>query len=298
LTGARIQTVLTVRAKHVMREPAEFHGDDIRLACGPGTGIDTKGGVKGVLHLPRRFYERLYIYMHSDRARKRLGQLFGHDAASQMLHFLLSFFPPELSRDFLANTASSMLETLAVSTIGTLCAAALGFVLALPASGLYGAALRAVSRFLLNLLRSIPELVWATVTVLAAGLGPFAGMLALALHTAGVLGRLFAEALENAPNAPARALAEAGTSSALAFVYGTLPCVRPQFVAYIMYRWESNIRMAAILGFVGAGGLGQMLYYELSLFHLPQACTVIFAMLVLAACVDATSAIARHRSAG
>jgi hypothetical protein len=71
LTGARIQTVLTVRAKHVMREPGEFHGDDIRLACGPGTGIDTKGGVKGVLHLPRGFYERLYIYMHSDRARKR-----------------------------------------------------------------------------------------------------------------------------------------------------------------------------------------------------------------------------------
>jgi len=71
LTGARIQTILTVRAKHVMREPGEFHGDDIRLACGPGTGIDTKGGVKGVLHLPRGFYERLYIYMHSDRARKR-----------------------------------------------------------------------------------------------------------------------------------------------------------------------------------------------------------------------------------
>ncbi|WP_454830286.1 site-specific integrase [Paraburkholderia xenovorans] len=71
LTGARIQTVLTVRAKHVMRKPSEFHGDDIRLACGPGTGIDTKGGVKGVLHLPRGFYERLYVYVHSDRARKR-----------------------------------------------------------------------------------------------------------------------------------------------------------------------------------------------------------------------------------
>ncbi|WP_244145449.1 site-specific integrase [Paraburkholderia mimosarum] len=71
LTGARIQTVLTVRAKHVMHKPDGFHGDDIRLPCGPGTGIDTKGGVKGVLHLPRGFYERLYVYVHSDRARKR-----------------------------------------------------------------------------------------------------------------------------------------------------------------------------------------------------------------------------------
>ncbi len=85
LTGARIQTVLTVRAKHVMREPGEFHGDDIRLACGPGTGIDTKGGVKGVLHLPRGFYERLYIYMHSDRARKRRRLADGDDHPDQPL---------------------------------------------------------------------------------------------------------------------------------------------------------------------------------------------------------------------
>ncbi|MDN7180918.1 site-specific integrase [Caballeronia sp. SEWSISQ10-4 2] len=84
-TGARIQTVLTVRAKHVMREPEEFHGDDIRLACGPGTGIDTKGGVKGVLLLPRSFYERLYIYVHSDRARKRRRLADGDDHPDQPL---------------------------------------------------------------------------------------------------------------------------------------------------------------------------------------------------------------------
>ncbi len=226
-----------------------------------------------------------------------LRQIVSTDAAGQMLRFVLSFFPPERSSGFLLKTASSMLETLAISAVGTLCAAALGFALALPASGLYGTALRALSRFVLNLLRSIPELVWATLTVLAAGLGPFAGTLALALHTAGVLGRLFAESLENAPDAPARALAEAGTTPALAFVYGTLPCVQPQFLAYILYRWEMNIRMAAVLGFVGAGGLGQMLYYELSLLHLPQACTVIVAMLALAALVDATSAILRREKA-
>ncbi len=85
LTGARIQTVLTVRAKHVMRKPGEFHGDDIRLACGPGTGIDTKGGVKGVLHLPRSFYERLYVYVHSDRALKRRQLADGGDDHDQPL---------------------------------------------------------------------------------------------------------------------------------------------------------------------------------------------------------------------
>jgi len=222
-----------------------------------------------------------------------LSQLFSADAAAEMGRFLLEFFPPELSPAFLASTAGSMLETLAVSAVGTLCAAVLGFSLALPASGLYGDALRALSRLLLNLLRSVPELVWAALTVLAVGLGPFAGTLALALHTTGVLGRLFAEALENAPRAPARALMEKGSPAALVFVYGTLPCVWPQFLAYTLYRWETNIRAAAILGFVGAGGLGQMLYFELSLFHLPQACTVIIAMLALAAVVDTASAIMR-----
>jgi phosphonate transport system permease protein len=222
-----------------------------------------------------------------------LGRLLSAQAGSEMLRFLASFFPPALSSAYLTKTAVGMLETLAVSAVGTLCAAVLGFGLALPASGMKGDALRTLSRLALNLLRSIPELVWAALTVLAVGLGPFAGTLALALHTAGVLGRLFAEALENAPRTPARALTEGGTPAALGFLYGTLPCVWPQFVAYILYRWETNIRWGACLGFVGAGGLGQMLYFELSLFRLPQACVVIIAMLILAALVDAASAMIR-----
>ena len=106
---------------------------------------------------------------------------------------------------------------------------------------------------------------------------------------------MFAEALENAPRAPAGALVEAGATPAVAFLYGTLPLVFPQLLAYTLYRWEMNIRMAAILGFVGAGGLGQMLYYELSLFHQAQACTVIIAMLLLTALVDGLSATLRQR---
>jgi len=223
-----------------------------------------------------------------------LDRLLSAEAAAEMWRFFLSFFPPVLSGEFLAKTARAALETLAISAVGTLLAAACGLVLALPASGRYGWGLRAGTRFALNGLRSVPELVWAALMVLAAGLGPFAGTLALALHTSGVLGRLFAEALENTPAAPAAALVESGAPPAVAFLYGTLPGVLPQLLAYTLYRWEMNIRMAAILGFVGAGGLGQMLYFELSLFHQAEACTVIIAMLVLAALVDAASAALRR----
>lgn len=224
-----------------------------------------------------------------------LGRLFTLDAARELGRFFVSFLPPDTSSGYVAKVARASLETLAISAVGTALAAAGGVLLALPAAGRYGNALRRATRLVLNLLRSIPELVWAALMVLAAGLGPFAGTLALAAHTSGVLGRLFAEAVENAPRTPALALVESGASPAVAFLYGTLPGVLPQLLSYTLYRWEINIRMAAILGFVGAGGLGQMLYFELSLLHQAQACTVIIAMLLLAAIVDGASAALRNR---
>lgn len=224
-----------------------------------------------------------------------LGELFTAAAVADIGRFFASFFPPDLSPDFLAKVARGTLETLAISAVGTLLAALLGLALALPAAGRLGGALRPLTRFLLNGLRSVPELVWATLMVLAAGLGPFAGTLALALHTAGVLGRLFAEALENNPREPAAALADSGAPAAATFLYGDWPLLVPQVLAYSLYRWEMNIRMATILGFVGAGGLGQILYFELSLFRQPQACTVILAMLLLTLLVDGISALLRRR---
>ena len=130
--------------------------------------------------------------------------------------------------------------------------------------------------------------------VLAAGLGPFAGALALALHTTGVFGRLFAETLENAPAGPEAALVESGSGGLTAFAYGTAPQVAPQWLAYTLYRWEMNIRMATVLGFVGAGGLGQMLYFHLSLFQQAQSATVLLAMFVLVVLVDSASTLLRR----
>ncbi|MBI4195784.1 MAG: phosphonate ABC transporter, permease protein PhnE [Betaproteobacteria bacterium] len=224
-----------------------------------------------------------------------LGQLLSAEAQTQMWKYTASFFPPDLSLDYLTRIGEGTLETIAISAIGTAVAALLGLLIALPAAGRFGIVARTIARLLPNFLRSIPELVWAALMVMAAGLGPLAGTLALALHTAGVIGRLFAESLENTPPEPAMALRLGGSGPALAFLYGTMPNVLPQLVAYALYRWEINIRMAAILGVVGAGGLGQMLYVSLSLFQQPQALTVIIAMLVLVALVDGASAWLRDR---
>ena len=224
-------------------------------------------------------------------------QLFSAESSRQMWKYLISFFPPDLTYDYLVRIWEGTLETIAISAVGTLLAAVLGLLIALPAAGRFGLVLRVISRLLLNFLRSIPELVWAALMVFAAGLGPLAGTLALAWHTTGVIGRLFAETLENAPREPAQALLLAGARPTVAFLYGTMPGVIAQFVAYVLYRWEINIRMAAILGVVGAGGLGQMLYVSLSLFQQQQAMTVIIAMLILVAMVDAASSWLRQRLA-
>ncbi|WP_435635840.1 phosphonate ABC transporter, permease protein PhnE [Pseudomonas solani] len=213
----------------------------------------------------------------------------------QMGAYAARFLQPDLSAPHLQSIAHGALETLAMSALGTLLAALVGLLLALPAAGRFGKPLQALTRLLLNGLRAIPELVWAALMVLAAGLGPNAGTLALALHTAGVLGRLFAEALENTPTAPAEAIRQQGGGQVAAFCYGTLPNLWPQLLAYSLYRWENNIRMASVLGFVGAGGLGQMLYVSLSLFQEAQASSVILAMLALVFAVDALSGWTRQR---
>jgi phosphonate transport system permease protein len=229
----------------------------------------------------------------------KLRELFEADGIAKMREFILGFFPPEASPAFLGRLFQGALETIAMSAIGTLIAAALGLALALaaclPAGRHAAGTLRAGTRFVLNLLRSIPELVWAALWVIAAGLGPFPGTLALAAHTTGVIGRLFADTLENLPPAPAQALRANGAGRIAVFLYATLPQAAPQMASYTLYRWENNIRAAAVLGVVGAGGLGQMLHFHLSLFQMEAAAAVVIAMLVIVALVDALSYALRNR---
>ena len=214
---------------------------------------------------------------------------FTQEAFDSAGEFLAGFAPPDTTPAFLTKTLGAFWETLAMSAIGTLLAAIVGLPLALAGAGRMGRVARAVTRLVLNVLRSIPELVWAAVLLVLAGLGPMAGTLALAAHTSGVLGRLFADALENIEPHAEQSLRTNGAQPLAAFLYATLPQALPQMLSYTLYRWENNIRAAAVLGVVGAGGLGQMLKYHLSLFQMPSAATVVIAMLVLVALVDAAS---------
>jgi phosphonate transport system permease protein len=234
------------------------------------------------------------------------GELLSREAVASMAAFAVGFFPPAGEADFVRRVAQGALETMAMSALGTALAVLAGIALALPASlrrdlaGLPDAPAawpwwRGLTRLLLNALRAVPELVWATLLLVAAGLGPFPGTLALALHTTGVLGRLFAEAIENAPAGPALALRVRGAGPLRVFAVAQLPQIAPQLLSYSLYRWENNIRAAAVLGVVGAGGLGQMLAFHLGLFQTREAGTVLAATMALVLLVDGLSYALRRR---
>lgn len=225
------------------------------------------------------------------------AKFFSLDSMQRMGRFFAELLAPTADPAFLRRLAVASGETLAMSALGTLLAAVFGLLLALPASRTHPAdraLARAPTRLVLNALRSIPELVWAALLIISAGLGPFAGTLALAVHTTGVLGRLFAEAIENAPPAPAFALRAQGVDEGRVFLYATLPQIVPQLLSYTLYRWENNIRAAAVLGVVGAGGLGQMLAFHMGLFQMSETSSILIAMILLVAMVDLGSYLMRR----
>jgi phosphonate transport system permease protein len=227
----------------------------------------------------------------------QFAKFFSAESFAKMGKFIAELFSPNTEWPFVKKLLAASFETLAMSALGTIIAAAFGLLLALPASKTHDgdrARWRSLTRLLLNALRSIPELVWAALLLIAAGLGPLAGTLALALHTTGVLGRLFAEAVENAPQTAAFALRTRGVGEGRVFLFATLPQVLPQLMSYTLYRWENNIRAAAILGVVGAGGLGQMLSFHMGLFQMNETSSILIAMMLLVAIVDLASYLSRR----
>ena len=225
------------------------------------------------------------------------GVLFDPGNLKVIGNFLAGFLPPETGAEFMGYLAKATLETLAIATAGM----ALAFLIAVPmgylatGAGREKATLNPVTRSLLTILRGIPELVWALVFVRVFGLGPAAGVLALGLTYGGMLAKVYAEILESVDAAPARALRHNGAGRPLAILYGLIPQASKELASYTVYRWECAIRASVVMGFVGAGGLGQMLYVSLSLFQEAQASTVILAMLVLVFVVDWLSAWSRQR---
>lgn len=228
------------------------------------------------------------------------------EALANLVRFVRGMFPPELSRSFLSVLGPAVVETIQISVMGTTVACLFAIPLGLLATSsltwsgiLHERAGRfhrllwfgpyALSRALLSLFRSIPELVWALLFVRAVGLGPFAGVLALGISYGGMLGKVYSEILEGVDPHPLEALHSSGAGRLGIVLYGLLPQALPNLLSYTLYRWECAIRASAILGFVGAGGLGAQIELSMRMFQFNEVLTLLGMLFVLVAAVDFTS---------
>lgn len=239
--------------------------------------------------------------------------LFSGDSATAMGQFVASFWPPAHDGEFLRLLWRATLETLAMATAGM----ALALLLALPAAllatralSLSAMSLSAISRSgrpawrgqlvrwpvrgLLIVLRSVPEIVWALLLVRALGLGPGAGVLAIAITYSGMLGKVYSEIFESVDIRPARALLGAGSSRLTAFVYGVLPNAAGELISYGLYRWECALRASVVMGFVGAGGLGQQMDLSMRMFAGGEVASMLLVFLLLVLLADLLSRLLRR----
>lgn len=215
--------------------------------------------------------------------------------------FLADFFPPQLAPDFLQLVVKEAWRTVAIATAGLALALGLAIPLtllstsALSVSSLSGRmhpisfAIRQAVRWLLIVLRSVPELIWALVFVRVVGLGPAAGVLAIGLTYAGMLGKVYGEILESGDSHATRTLLRLGSGRLSAFFYGLLPQNATELTSYTVYRWECAIRSSAVLGFVGAGGLGQQMDNSMKMFNGGEVATMLIVFMILVGFADLLS---------
>lgn len=215
--------------------------------------------------------------------------------------FLADFFPPKLEPAFLKMVAIETWRTVAIATAGI----ALALLIAIPLTLLSTSALsisalpgrmdrlpfvfRTAIRWLLIVLRSVPELIWALVFVRVVGLGPTAGVLAIALTYGGMLGKVYGEILESGEQHATASLLRNGASRTQAFFYGLLPQSAAELTSYTVYRWECAIRSSAVLGFVGAGGLGQQMDTSMKMFAGGEVATMLAVFVALVWLADLAS---------
>lgn len=214
--------------------------------------------------------------------------------------FALALFRLDLSPAFLALALQASGTTLAYAFAGLTVAVGLGLPLGVIASGTLsrGRASRwagmATARFVLGALRAIHELVWAWLFVAAVGLTPIAAVFALGLPYAGILGRIYAEQLQDVPAAPLVALRTTGASEWMIFLYGRFPMALPEMVSYVFYRLECAVRSAAIMSFVGLGGLGYQLQLSLGDLRYGEVWTLLLFLVAIIAAVDLWSMLTRR----
>jgi phosphonate transport system permease protein len=232
--------------------------------------------------------------------------LFEPDNLKITRRFLADFLPPRADTEFLAMVARETWRTVAIATAGIVLALVIAIPLTLLSTsavsvsalpGRMGAlpfVVRTVLRWLLIVLRSVPELIWALVFVRVVGLGPTAGVLAIALTYGGMLGKVYGEILESSDNHATTALLRNGSSRLQAFFHGLLPTSAAELTSYTVYRWECAIRSSAVLGFVGAGGLGQQMDTSMKMFAGGEVATMLIVFVALVWCADAASAWLRR----
>jgi phosphonate transport system permease protein len=216
--------------------------------------------------------------------------------------FVASFWPLVHNAEFMDMVVRETWRTVAMATAGVTLALVLAVPLSLMAtrvlslSALSGrmdrwpAVVRWCVRATLIVLRSVPELVWALVFVRVVGLGPTAGVLAIALTYGGMLGKVYAEILESGESHATQTLMRNGSGRLQAFVYALLPSHAAELASYTVYRWECAIRSSVVLGFVGAGGLGQQLDNSMKMFNGGEVATLLLVFIALVALADRVSA--------
>ena len=237
------------------------------------------------------------------------GLLVDEGAQERMGAFVSGFLHPDLSASYLAEVGSAMLSTFQISIVALIIGIAIAIPLApFAASNLLvtrmpGLSLRRkafavvpyqIARNLLNFMRAVPELIWALVFVTAVGLGPFAGALAIGVHAGGLLGKLWAEQMEAVDDGPIEAIRLLGAGRFGTISLGVWPMARQNILSLTLYQWECNLRAATIVGFVGAGGIGQQLDVSIRLFQYSETATLILALLLMVFMADSFSTLIRR----
>lgn len=222
--------------------------------------------------------------------------------------FLVQFIPPNVQLEFLSLVLKATVETLAMATAGI----ALAMIIAVPLGLIISYSLsisrigptsdhqlaqfvRFIARTLMLVLRGIPEIVWALLLVRVFGLGPIAGVLAIAITYGGMLAKVYSEILESGNTLPARALILSGSGRVASFLYGLLPNSAQELASYTIYRWECAVRASVVMGFVGAGGLGQLMDQSMKMLNGGEVSTILIVFLGLVLLADYISLIIRKQ---
>lgn len=191
---------------------------------------------------------------------------------------------------------SKMWETVQIALWGTFLAVILGIPLGLAAArNIAPVWIVTPVRWVMNLLRSVPDLVIGLLFVTAVGLGPLAGVLAITLNTAGVLAKLFSEAVESIDKGPVEGVRATGAGKLHEIVWGVLPQVAPLWTSFALYRFESNSRSATVLGLIGAGGIGQVLFDSMNAFDFRAVSAIVIVVVVAVTLIDTLSQVMRRR---